>query len=179
MTRRLCLLAGGALSFAVLAACHEEAKHEVAPPPVQAAETVAVEPRIQLLPTYPCSDCHKDLKPRPERHRLEEFHSVRNDEFSHGADEFWCYQCHSDKNIDRLHTATGELVTFNEAYKICVSCHGDKLEDWRSGLHGLVVGDWNGKKLKKSCPACHDPHDPRYQTMEPMPPPAPVRKMTL
>lgn len=140
------------------------------------ASPIAIEPRQQLLPTYPCSRCHDALEPRPKKYVLKKFHTVRNDEFSHGEDEFWCYQCHSIENIDHLRTATGKQVSFNEAYRICTSCHGDKLEDWRVGVHGLVLGNYNGKKFKKSCPACHDPHNPRFPLMKPMPPPAPPRE---
>lgn len=149
------------------------------PPPAESApgsDRIAVEPRQQLLPTYPCSSCHERLEPRPQKRKLSAFHVVRNDDFSHGEDAFWCYQCHSLKNIDRLRTATGELVSFNEAYRICTSCHGDKLKDWRDGLHGLILGDYNGVKHKKSCPACHDPHDPTFPRMKPQRPPAPARQ---
>jgi hypothetical protein len=118
------------------------------------------------------------MKPNPKRRQLEEFHAVRNDEFSHGEDRFWCYQCHSLKNIDRLMTSSGEIVSFNEAYRICLSCHGDKTDDWRTGVHGLAHGNWNGQKRRLSCPACHDPHDPRYPSLEPESPPAPVRKVS-
>jgi hypothetical protein len=141
-------------------------------------QTVTVEPRIGLIPTYPCSGCHADRVPRPEKHKLEQFHVVRNSEFSHGNDAFWCYQCHSLKNIDHLVTATGEEVSFDEAWRICTSCHGDKLEDWKKGIHGLILGNWNGVKYKKSCPSCHNPHDPRYPSIEPERMPAPVRQVS-
>ncbi|MEZ4219416.1 MAG: hypothetical protein R3B13_00715 [Polyangiaceae bacterium] len=158
----------------LLLAC-ELAPTPTAPLPAPSARGVSVEPREQLLPTYPCSVCHADRVPHPEKYELKEFHAVRNSEFSHGEDAFWCYQCHSQKNIDRLVTATGELVTFNEAYRICTSCHGDKLKDWQKGAHGLILGDWNGVKHKKSCPACHDPHDPRFPSITPEKPPQPTR----
>jgi hypothetical protein len=141
-------------------------------------QTISIEPRIPLIPTYPCSGCHATRTPRPERHKLVEFHVVRNAEFSHGADAFWCYQCHSLKDVDHLVTSTGEPVTFDEAWRVCTSCHGDKLDDWKAGLHGLILGDWNGVKHKKSCPACHNPHDPRYPSIEPERMPAPIRKVS-
>lgn len=155
-------------------ACELKAS-ETVPIPTPSARTVEVEPREQLLPTYPCSGCHANRQPKPERHELKEFHAIRNSEFSHGEDAFWCYQCHSKENIDRLVTATGELVTFNEAMRICTSCHGDKLEDWKRGTHGLILGNWNGVKHKKSCPACHDPHNPRFPSLEPEKPPQATR----
>jgi hypothetical protein len=70
--------------------------------------------------------------------------------------------------------ATGQLVGFDEAYLLCMSCHGDKTSDWRNGIHGLAKGYWNGSKRRLSCPACHDPHNPLFPTIEPEKPPAPV-----
>lgn len=170
---RLC---AWALSAFALVACRGKHGHDAPPtPPPKHAEQVQIEPRSDLLPAYPCSACHADRKPRPEKYVLKEFHEVRNHEFSHGEDAFWCYQCHSIKNIDKLVTSTGELVSFDEAWRLCTACHGDKLKDWRAGMHGLVVGNWNGEKRKKSCPACHDPHDPRYPSLKPEKPPAPSK----
>jgi hypothetical protein len=161
------------LALGVLSGCNLELK--TVPAPVPSSTAISIEPREQLLPTYPCSGCHADRQPRQEKYTLKEFHAVRNSDFSHGEDAFWCYQCHAVKNIDKLTTSTGELVSFNEAYKLCTSCHGDKLEPWRSGTHGLILGDWNGVKHKKSCPACHDPHQPRFPAIRPEAPPPPAK----
>lgn len=171
MTRGFVLLV--ALGAVVLASCKLESN--TVPAPLPSARSVTVEPRSNLLPAYPCSSCHADRQPRQERYLLKEFHAVRNSDFSHGEDAFWCYQCHAIKNIDKLTTVTGELVSFDEAYRLCTSCHGDKLDDWRNGTHGLILGDWNGVKHKKSCPACHDPHDPRFPGIKPEKPPEPPR----
>jgi len=159
---------------ALLVACSSpEPRHMVAPAPSSNAVTVAVEPREQLLPMYPCSRCHKDRPVNPQPRKLVKFHAVRAREFKHGDGTFWCYQCHSVKNIDKLRTATGELVSFNEAWKVCTSCHGDKLQPWTQGTHGLILGFWNGVKHKKSCPNCHNPHDPHppFPPIKPQHPP--------
>jgi uncharacterized CHY-type Zn-finger protein len=135
---------------------------------------VAVEPRQQALPTYPCSSCHADLERKPERRRLVAFHTARNRELNHGDTEYWCYQCHSSKNIDRLVViASGRLVTFDEAYLLCGSCHGDKLRDWNLAVHGKTMGNWKGEKLRRSCPGCHNPHKPRFTALTPEDPPIP------
>lgn len=172
MTRWLAVLAVAVLSAV---ACHgEEGRRESATArPGPNARNAGVEPRSQMLPAYPCSGCHAGRAARTKRYELKEFHEVRNHEFSHGEDAFWCYQCHSSKDIDKLVTATGDPVSFDEASKICTSCHGDKLEAWRNGTHGLIVGNWNGERIKKACPACHDPHDPRYPSLKPEQKPAP------
>jgi hypothetical protein len=157
----------------LLAGCQMAGEHGDTPPaPLSsAAEQVLVEPRAQLLPTYPCSSCHKDRAPDPKRRLLKEFHKTRYEEFLHGDDEFWCYQCHALDNLDRLRLANGQIVSFDEAPALCTSCHGDKLSDWKKGIHGLAAGEWNGVKYKRSCTACHNPHNPRFQAMEPEKPP--------
>lgn len=156
--------------------CHApEAEHQAPPTHTTPKTPSTVDPRAGMLPAYPCSSCHATRTPRPQRYELKEFHQVRNHEFSHGEDAFWCYQCHSLKDLDQLATVTGQLISFDEAWKLCTSCHGDKAEDWRNGTHGLIAGQWNGAKTKKSCPSCHDPHDPRYPSIRPEPPPEPPK----
>jgi hypothetical protein len=83
----------------------------------------------------------------------------------------WCYTCHTEDNIDRLHLPNGELVAFDESYRLCGACHGEKLRDWEKNIHGLTTGFWNGPKQKRSCTACHSPHDPPFPKMAPLPPP--------
>jgi formate-dependent nitrite reductase cytochrome c552 subunit len=148
---------------------HENLAEETVPPPVS-----EVEPRIPLLATYPCSaKCHNQREPNPKKRLLVQFHTIRNKEFHHGDPAGWCYQCHSQQNIDRLLTAKGELVTFNEAYKLCGGCHGDKLRDWRLQVHGKTFGHWKGERIRRSCTACHNPHNPHFQKLQPEPPPLP------
>ena len=63
-------------------------------------------------------------------------------------------------NRDQLHLASGEPVPFDESYRLCGQCHGEKYRDWRAGVHGRRVGEWNGAKqlpavraLSQSAPA--------------------------
>lgn len=168
-----------AVALVGVAACSSpEPRRMVEPAPSSNAVSVAVEPREQLLPMYPCSRCHAGRAPDPTRRVLKEFHVVRSRDFAHGDGAFWCYQCHSTENIDMLRTATGQLVTFNEAWRVCTSCHGDKLQPWRNGTHGLILGFWDGVKHKKSCPNCHEPHNPHppFPPIKPQKPPAPPRQ---
>jgi uncharacterized CHY-type Zn-finger protein len=158
-----------AMGWLVLVGC-DESPHGPASLPVHSnpPSAVAVEPRQQWLPTYPCSSCHDDLEQRPNRRKLVEFHTQRNQEFNHGDTEYWCYQCHSAKNIDRLVViASGKLVTFDQAYMLCGSCHGDKLRDWKAAVHGKTMGNWRGEKLRRSCTGCHNPHKPRFSALKP------------
>ena len=89
----------------------------------------------------------------------------------HDEEHRWCLDCHDGNNRDRLHLASGEPVSFEESYKLCGQCHGEKLRDWRAGVHGRRTGYWNGAKKYLFCANCHNPHQPRYQSLKPMPPP--------
>lgn len=160
----------GALALALLAVgCEEAEAHQMDLTEHQAAaqQPVEVEKRAHLLPTYPCSSCHQGRKPDPNRRKLEEFHTIRNKELKHGNSERWCYQCHSIENIDKLVISSGKLVSFDEAYLVCGSCHGDKLRDWRVAVHGKTMGGWKKDKIRRSCTGCHNPHAPKFGKLEP------------
>jgi formate-dependent nitrite reductase cytochrome c552 subunit len=165
----------------LLAACAEDPEQfgSVKSDPNAPAENqdIEVEPRIPIIPTFPCSSCHRYRLPNPKRRELVQFHTVRNKELHHGNAKAWCYNCHSEENIDRLIISSGELVTFNEAFKLCGSCHGDKLRDWNQGVHGKTRGHWNGVKRRLSCTACHNPHRPKFRPIQPEPPPDPPTEL--
>jgi hypothetical protein len=163
----------GAPRFAVLivvfglVACDIEEPghlHTTRPPP-PATGVVSVDPRTPLLPTYPCSRCHAERPPDPNERRLTEFHTQKT--LQHGTQRGWCYRCHDKDDIDTLHLADGTKVSFDEAYELCGSCHGDKLRDYKAGIHGLTTGAWNGPRLRRSCTHCHDPHRPHFPAMTP------------
>lgn len=158
--------------------CHKPERHLRENGPAEpVARTLRVEPRVQLLRTFPCSaKCHSERQSNPQKRKLVEFHTVRNTEFHHGDPAGWCYQCHAQQNIDRLVTEKGQLVTFDQAYELCGSCHGDKLRDWKLQVHGKTLGGWNGSQVRRSCTACHNPHNPRFVHLRPEPPPIPPEK---
>ncbi|MBI5905490.1 MAG: hypothetical protein HZB86_08055 [Deltaproteobacteria bacterium] len=118
---------------------------------------------------FPCSECHKEMKPNPTRREMKDEHTgiVLN----HAQGQRWCLDCHDIANRDRLRLASGERISFDESYRLCGQCHGDKFRDWRAGVHGKRTGMWNGEKQYLLCVHCHDPHDPRYKPIAPMPPP--------
>ncbi len=64
----------------------------------------------------------------------------------HGSREQWCYDCHNPTDRDMLRLAGGRLVSFEASYELCGQCHGEKLRDWRRGVHGRRTGCWNGKR---------------------------------
>lgn len=132
--------------------------------------SVSLEARQPLLPTFPCSRCHADRAPDPTERTLTQFHTQKI--LHHGTLGGWCYRCHTKDDIDKLHLSDGTKVRFDEAYELCGSCHGDKLRDWKAGIHGITTGFWLGERVRRSCPACHDPHEPRFALMRPEHPPA-------
>ena len=99
----------------------------------------------------------------------------------HDAEHRWCLDCHDAANRDVLHLASGEPVKFEESYRLCGQCHGEKLRDGRAGVHGRRVGQWNGAKGYLLCAHCHNPHEPRFKAIAPKPapkPPAATRRTT-
>ncbi|NOX86672.1 MAG: cytochrome c3 family protein, partial [Chlorobi bacterium] len=93
---------------------------------------------------YPCSDCHADMEVNTKRRPLVDMHEEIDKSFTHDRENRWCLDCHNTNNRDYLHLANGKLLKFQEAYKLCGQCHGDKYRDWKVGGHGKRTGYWNG-----------------------------------
>jgi hypothetical protein len=141
--------------------------------PTRPAERVEVPPPPFSDGIFPCSACHADLPVDRTRRELGMHAEI---ELQHDEEHRWCLDCHNANDRDRLHLASGELVPFEESYRLCGQCHGDKYRDWRAGVHGRRVGEWNGQKSYLLCAHCHDPHQPRFKPLRPMPaPPRPSR----
>lgn len=128
---------------------------------------------------YPCNDCHSDLESNPVRRTLVDMHDDISAIFHHDSENRWCLDCHDLHSRDSLRLANGKLIGFDESYKLCGQCHGDKLRDWKVGVHGKRTGDWNGEKQYLLCVHCHNPHTPRFESMKPMPPPIRQSDITL
>jgi hypothetical protein len=111
---------------------------------------------------FPCSACHDALDQNGKRRELS-FHDEQQSIFSHDAEHRWCLDCHDLRDRDVLRLANGDPVPFTESYRLCGQCHGDKLRDWRAGVHGKRVGRWDGDKTYFLCVNCHDPHSPRFK----------------
>jgi hypothetical protein len=120
---------------------------------------------------FPCSQCH-DRSGDPKRRELA-FHDDVQSELHHGPPSRWCLDCHDNAKRDFLHLTNGELVPFTQSYRLCGQCHGDKYRDWRAGVHGKRVGQWNGQKTYFLCVNCHNPHTPKFKPLKPEPPPVP------
>jgi hypothetical protein len=174
MKRSIIVLAVAAVATA--AGVYAAGQHQAAAPPAKPA-SVKVEERLEVGPPpfsdgiFPCSECHKDLKVNRTRRVLTDMHTDIN--FAHDAEHRWCLDCHDANDRDHLHLASGELVSFEESYRLCGQCHGEKFRDWRAGVHGRRTGEWNGHKKYLLCASCHNPHQPHFKPI--VPKPAPVR----
>ena len=135
----------------------------------ETAEQFAVEPPPLTL--FPCMECHIELETNSERRALVEMHDDIDAMFNHDSENRWCLDCHYENNRDSLKLASGNRIGFDESYKLCGQCHGDKLRDWKVGVHGKRTGEWNGDKHYLLCVHCHNPHSPRFQALKPLPPP--------
>ena len=161
-------LAGGARS-------QSPASGPQAPPAAPTAP--APDDRVEVPPPpftdgiFPCSSCHASMPVNRTRRELTEFHT--DIVLAHDEQHRWCLDCHDADHRDQLHLASGAPVSFAESYVLCGQCHGEKLRDWRAGVHGRRTGQWNGHKTYLLCAHCHNPHQPRFKAIQPMP--APVR----
>lgn len=134
-------------------------------------EKVEVPPPPFTDGIFPCSSCHTGIKPDRTRRELTGMHGEIV--LTHDQEHRWCLDCHDATNRDVLHLASGEHVPFGESYRLCGQCHGEKLRDWRAGVHGKRSGSWNGAKKYLLCAHCHNPHQPRFRPVAPKPAPAP------
>ena len=134
-------------------------------------DLVAIEAPPFTEGIYPCNDCHSYMDPNPQRRKLVDMHDDISSIFDHDSANRWCLDCHDMNNRNYLRLASGKLIGFDESYKLCGQCHGDKLRDWKVGVHGKRTGMWNGKKQYLLCVHCHSPHSPRFKPLKPMPPP--------
>jgi hypothetical protein len=157
--------------LAACAACTSNLPPSFAPPIPPGSSTVEVVARIPELRAYPCTtQCHAKLSPNPTPRDLEEFHHGK--QLVHGGTLVWCAWCHGEgADLDQLHLLDGTKLSFDEAFRLCGQCHGEKIRDWKAGIHGKSTGSWSGAKQRLSCPACHNPHRPKRPPIEALPPP--------
>jgi len=118
---------------------------------------------------FPCSNCHSGMEVNKTKRAFTEEHT--NIKLKHDEEHRWCLDCHNPDDRDKLRLADGTTIEFSQSYLLCGQCHGEKLRDWKAGIHGKRTGSWNGKKEYLLCAHCHNPHMPKFKPLEPLPPP--------
>ena len=145
-------LLSGASGAGTAAPAKVEEKLEVPPPPFSDG-------------IFPCTNCHANQTPNRTRRTLTDMHT--DIDLKHAQPQLWCLDCHDAGNRDVLHLASGEQISFDESYRLCGQCHGEKLRDWKAGVHGRRTGNWNAAKKYLLCVHCHSPHQPHFKPLEP------------
>jgi len=79
----------------------------------------------------------------------------------HGRGRIWCLDCHHLTQRNKLTDHFGEPISIDQPQLLCGKCHGDKLRDWRDGIHGKRIGEFTstGKKRWFTCTECHNAHN--------------------
>lgn len=140
-----------------------------AAPPID-AKNFEVPPPPFSEGVFPCTECHNaDLPVNTRKRKLKVAH--KEIELKHDAEHRWCLDCHDAADRDSLHLANGEKVPFEESYRLCGQCHGEKFRDWRAGVHGRRTGHWDGEKKYLLCVNCHNSHAPHFAPLKPEAPP--------
>ncbi len=142
----------------MLLGCSDGAKEQRKAAPLAAKPVLVISKRAGSIRQFPCMKCHNKVTPRALKMPLTGKHEGMT--FKHYEDVVACYTCHDKGNMDRLRLLAGPFVSFDESYKVCGQCHGEKLRDWKIGAHGKHVGSWAAERHRYSCTDCHDPHKP-------------------
>lgn len=137
-------------------------------------ESFSVVSRRGRLVQAPCTGCHDGSIGTVGEGRTRRAHWQI--ERPHGqANELSCGSCHSTEGPVLLRTIHEAPVDFDQAHRLCGTCHHEALEDWKGGAHGKRVGAWAGERIVEPCTGCHDPHEPSFPvrlptTFSPQPP---------
>ena len=113
---------------------------------------------------FPCSNCHNEPLNIIKNKNADLGKKAHWDiKLNHAASDVMnCTTCHSENNMDVLHSVTNKAYDFNNSFKVCAQCHQEKHKDWAGGAHGKRIGGWATPVVKKTCVNCHDPHSPSF-----------------
>ncbi|MEW5800987.1 MAG: hypothetical protein AB1847_02675 [bacterium] len=124
--------------------------------------------REDALEAYPCTGCHQDL---PAQSTEDGATSQEHNQISVQHGGLWCLDCHEPEDRDTLRAIDHRRVGFSDMEQLCGGCHASEYRDWSKGIHGKLLGSWNGVRLGLRCVECHDAHRPEPMTLKPEPPP--------
>ena len=137
-------------------------------------EDIVLSPRTTKIPTYPCSECHRESLSRVTpleigNPRYGQDHKKMV--FKHMAEVTECFLCHSEESPNELVLLDGVRISYNSVPLLCGQCHGLKKTEWDLGIHGRYVGSWRDGKTKFACTECHHPHRPQFPQLKAFAPP--------
>ncbi len=129
-----------------------------------------VKPRSEKLPLLAAcgTGCHNGIVPKgfPKDNRPVPIPTMESmlpelKDFQHGRGRIWCLDCHHPTKRNLLVDHFGDPISMDQPQLLCGKCHGDKLRDWRDGIHGKRIGEFvaMGKKRWFTCTECHNPHN--------------------
>ena len=133
-------------------------------------DKAVVKPRTEKLALLAAcgTGCHNGITPKgfPKDHRPVPIPTMESmlpevKELQHGRGRIWCLDCHHSTQRNKLVDHFGDPISFDQPQLLCGKCHGDKLRDWRDGIHGKRIGEFTstGKKRWFTCTECHNPHN--------------------
>jgi hypothetical protein len=125
------------------------------------------ETRKDKIERFKCSQCHNN-KPVTIANAAKIAHGTIVLDHGDKEKQLSCFTCHNREDRNLLNTESGELVDMDHSYELCGQCHFRQKKDWVGGAHGKRVGYWAGKRVVKSCTACHNPHAPRFEKRWPV-----------
>lgn len=119
--------------------------------------------RKSQIKSFECTECHS--KPLGELQGEEKIQKSHWDiTLKHANQETMnCVTCHSENNMDELHSITDKPIDFNLSHKLCAQCHQDQFKDWSGGAHSKQIGGWAQPRVSQTCVGCHDPHQPVFE----------------
>ncbi|MBM4107561.1 MAG: hypothetical protein FJ255_01905 [Phycisphaerae bacterium] len=131
-------------------------------------------PRVRIgAYEHACDDCHRLFESPEIQHRplVQHTHVV----LRHGMNDN-CFNCHDRTAREKLVLRTGELIGYDEGWRLCAQCHGTLYRDWEHGGHGKTMGSWMAEARDRlRCAQCHDPHSPAFPALTPLPGPRTLR----
>lgn len=125
--------------------------------------------RMSEINSFPCSDCHNQALDKLKDQKNQKGQKAHWDIKQQHAPEHTmnCITCHTESNMDLLHTHTGQILTFNDSYQLCGQCHFQQYKDWKGGAHGKRLASWAPPRISNTCTNCHNPHKPGFESRWP------------
>jgi len=119
--------------------------------------------RKSQIKLFECNECHsKSLSELQNEGKIKKSHWDIS--LKHANRETMnCVTCHSENNMNKLHSITNKPIDFNLSHQLCSQCHQKQYKDWSGGAHGKQIGGWAPPRVSQTCVGCHDPHKPHFE----------------